>query len=50
MKGNDGYVTFKNIPVELKEDIGEDQVNALKEYVITNGIITPKIEGRLIFQ
>lgn len=49
-EGNDGYVTFKNIPIELKEDIGEDQVNALKEYVITNGTITPKLEGRLIFQ
>lgn len=49
-EGNDGYVTFKNIPEELKENIGEDQANALKEFVITNSRIEPKLEGRLIFQ
>lgn len=49
-EGNDGYVTFKNIPQELKENIGEDQANALKEYVITNSPIAPKLEGRIVFQ
>lgn len=49
-EGNDGYTTFKNIPEELKEYIGEEQANALKEYVITNSQIEPKLEGRLLFQ
>lgn len=49
-EGNDGYVTFKNIPMELKENIGEDQANALKEYVIINSPISPKLEGRILFQ
>lgn len=49
-EGNDGYVTFKTIPEELKEYIGEDQANALKEYVITNSKIEPKLEGRILFQ
>lgn len=48
--GNDGYVTFKNIPSSLKVNLGEDQVNALKEYVIINSPIEPKIEGRILFQ
>lgn len=49
-EGNDGYVTFKSISNELKEYIGEDQANALKEYVITNTPINPIIEGRIVFQ
>ncbi|MDF2452067.1 MAG: 5-Nucleotidase protein [Bacteroidota bacterium] len=49
-EGNDGYVTFKTIPNELKEYIGEDQANALKEYVITKTPISPKLEGRIVFQ
>lgn len=49
-EGNDGYVTFKNIPQELKENIGEDQANALTEYVISNSRIEPKLEGRILFQ
>jgi len=49
-EGNDGYVTFKSIPNELKEFIDEDQANALKEYVITKTPINPKIEGRIVFQ
>lgn len=48
--GNDGYVTFKSIPNELKEYIGEDQANALKEYVITKMPVSPKLEGRIVFQ
>lgn len=49
-EGNDGYVTFKTIPNELKEYIGEDQANAVKEYIITNSPINPRIEGRIVFQ
>jgi 2',3'-cyclic-nucleotide 2'-phosphodiesterase (5'-nucleotidase family) len=49
-EGNDGYVTFKTIPPELKEYIGEDQANALKEYVITKTPVSPKLEARIIFQ
>jgi len=50
VEGNDGYVTFKSIPSVLKQYIGEDQANALKEYIITNTPIEPKKEGRIIFQ
>lgn len=50
VEGNDGYVTFKYIPNELKEYIGEDQANALKEYVILKTPMSPKLEGRIIFQ
>jgi 2',3'-cyclic-nucleotide 2'-phosphodiesterase (5'-nucleotidase family) len=49
-EGNDGYVTFKSIPNELKEYIDEDQANALKEYVINKTPINPKLEGRIVFQ
>lgn len=49
-EGNDGYVTFKSIPNELKEYIGEDQANALKEYVITKTPVIPILEGRIVFQ
>lgn len=49
-EGNDGFVTFKSIPNELKEYIGEDQANALKEYVITKTPLNPKLEGRILFQ
>lgn len=48
--GNDGYVTFKNLSSSLKELVGEDQANALKEYVITKTPIEPKLEGRIVFQ
>lgn len=49
-EGNDGYVTFKNLSSSLKEFIGEDQANALKEYVITQETVEPFIEGRIVFQ
>lgn len=49
-EGNDGYITFKTIPIELKEYIGEDQANALKEYVLTKSPVFPKLEGRIVFQ
>lgn len=48
--GNDGYVTFKNVSSSLKELVGEDQANALKEYVITKSPIEPKLEDRIVFQ
>lgn len=48
--GNDGYVTFKSVSSSLKEFIGEDITNALKEYVITNSPINPNFEGRIMFQ
>lgn len=48
--GNDGFVTFKNLSQSLKETVGEDQANSLKEYVITKTPIHPKLEGRIVFQ
>ncbi|MES2565798.1 MAG: 5'-nucleotidase [Bacteroidota bacterium] len=49
-EGNDGYVTFKNLSPSLKESIGEDVANLLKEYIIINSPVTPKFEGRIKYQ
>lgn len=48
--GNDGYTTLKKLSSSLKEYIGEDIANILKEYVIINSTIEPKLEGRITFQ
>jgi 2',3'-cyclic-nucleotide 2'-phosphodiesterase (5'-nucleotidase family) len=48
--GNDGYVTLKNIASGLKEDLQENQSNALKEYIILNSPLTPVIENRIVFE
>lgn len=48
--GNDGYVTFRNISADKKENLGEDQSGAVKEYIILNTPLTPTIEGRIIYQ
>jgi len=49
-EGNDGYVTFKNISPDKKENLGDDQSGAVKEYIILNTPVTPIIEGRIIYQ
>jgi 2',3'-cyclic-nucleotide 2'-phosphodiesterase (5'-nucleotidase family) len=48
--GNDGYITFKNISSDKKENLGEDQTGAVKEYIILNTPLTPLIEGRIVYQ
>lgn len=48
--GNDGYVTFFNIPETKKESLGEDISIALKNYIILNSPVTPFIEGRITFK
>ncbi len=48
--GNDGYATLRKLSASLKEYIGEDIANILKEYVIINSVLEPKLEGRIIFQ
>lgn len=48
--GNDGYVTFRNISADKKENFDEDQSGAVKEYIIINTPLTPTIEGRIIYQ
>jgi 2',3'-cyclic-nucleotide 2'-phosphodiesterase (5'-nucleotidase family) len=49
-EGNDGYVTLRNIPAVLKDNLFENQSNAIKEYIILNTPVTPVIENRLKFQ
>lgn len=49
-EGNDGYTTLRKLSGSLKEYSGEDIANVLKEYVIINSVIEPKLEGRIIFQ
>jgi 5'-nucleotidase / UDP-sugar diphosphatase len=49
-EGNDGYVTLKNIASELKDNLEENQANALKEYIILHSPVTPVIEDRMVFQ
>ncbi|MCE3278564.1 MAG: 5-Nucleotidase protein [Bacteroidetes bacterium] len=48
--GNDGYVTLKNISSSMKENLQENQSNAIKEYIILNTPVTPLIENRIKFQ
>jgi 2',3'-cyclic-nucleotide 2'-phosphodiesterase (5'-nucleotidase family) len=49
-EGNDGYVTFRNIPNERKTSVEELQVNELRDYVILNSPVNPQIEGRITIQ
>lgn len=49
-EGNDGYVTLKKLSANLKDYAGEDMASVLKEYVIINSIIDPKLEERIRFQ
>lgn len=49
-EGNDGYTTLRKLSGSLKEYTGEDMANVLKEYVIINSVIEPKLEGRILFQ
>jgi 2',3'-cyclic-nucleotide 2'-phosphodiesterase (5'-nucleotidase family) len=48
--GNDGYVTLRNIPADKKKSVEELQVNELRDYVILNSPVSPKLEGRITFQ
>jgi 5'-nucleotidase / UDP-sugar diphosphatase len=48
--GNDGFVTLKNIPAASKENLIEDQANAVKEYIILNTPVTPVLESRIVFE
>lgn len=47
---NDGYVSFRNIPANRKENLGDDQAKTVKDYIKTNSPITPKIDGRIVYQ
>lgn len=47
---NDGYVTFRNISADKKENLGDNQADAVKNYIKLNAPITPHIEGRIIYQ
>ena len=47
--GNDGYVTLKNLSSNKKKYFTEFQTNALKDYIILNSPISPKLEGRIKF-
>jgi len=48
--GNDGYTTLRKLSGSLKEYTEESLANVLKEHVIINSVIEPKLEGRIIFQ
>lgn len=47
---NDGYVTFRNISADKKENLGDNQVDAVKNYIKLNASVTPHLEGRIIYQ
>jgi 2',3'-cyclic-nucleotide 2'-phosphodiesterase (5'-nucleotidase family) len=47
---NDGYVAFRNILADKKENLGDSQAEAVKNYIKLNTPVTPQIEGRIIFQ
>ncbi|MES2589755.1 MAG: 5'-nucleotidase [Bacteroidota bacterium] len=49
-EGNDGYVTLRNISPSLKKYLSDYQASALKDYVLVNSPIEPKIEGRIVFK
>ena len=49
-EGNDGYVTLKNISAGKKENLGENQANAVKEYITVFSPLTPVLDGRVSFQ
>lgn len=48
--GNDGYLTLKNTSSSNKETLEEDQVTAVKELLINQGVVTPVLENRIVFQ
>lgn len=47
---NDGYITFRNIGADKKENLGDSQADVVKQYIKLNTPITPVISGRIIFQ
>jgi 2',3'-cyclic-nucleotide 2'-phosphodiesterase (5'-nucleotidase family) len=47
---NDGYITFINISADRKENLGDSQADAVKQYIKINTPITPVISGRIIYQ
>jgi 2',3'-cyclic-nucleotide 2'-phosphodiesterase (5'-nucleotidase family) len=49
-EGNDGFVTLKNLPSAQKENLVENQSNAVKEYIILKSPLTPVLENRIVFQ
>lgn len=51
-EGGDGYVTFKNIPAEAKESIGETIKYSLLSYIEkqNNELIIPVLEDRIIIK
>ncbi len=49
-EGNDGFVTLKNMAIIYKKKFSDNQTNAVKDYIIINGIIEPKKEGRIFFK
>jgi 2',3'-cyclic-nucleotide 2'-phosphodiesterase (5'-nucleotidase family) len=49
-EGNDGFVTLKKINKSLKKYLSDNQTNALKDYIIVNSPIEPKLENRIYFK
>lgn len=47
---NDGYVTFRNISADRKENLGDTQAETVKQYIKRNTPITPVIGGKIIYQ
>lgn len=49
-EGNDGFVALKNINKSLKKFLSDNQTNAVKDYIIVNSPIEPKLENRIYFK
>ena len=49
-EGNDGFLTLKYLNPNLKKYFGDNQSSALKDFVLLNSPIEPKLEGRIIFK
>ena len=49
IEGNDGHVTLANISDDKKENLGEDLVIALENYLKTHSPVQPELEGRITF-
>jgi 2',3'-cyclic-nucleotide 2'-phosphodiesterase (5'-nucleotidase family) len=47
---NDGYITFRNISADRKENLGDDIADAVKQYIKFNTPITPVLSGRIVYQ
>lgn len=47
---NDGYVTFRDIAADKKENLGDAQTDVIKQYIKLNTPIAPVMEGRIIYQ